>query len=269
MHFLCNAGQKIPKEWVTTSHLMKRLLFSLVAFLAASSPAFAQFNWVNWSYPTNKAATANVGAGTVNLSVTGADINQVGVSDYGIQYQASFPYTQTTGHSAGALNGGTSKFSMELDFNSFMSTAGLVLAIGNVRKQPGFAGYAISAFDASNNPIALTSFGQFGDYDYKWLPPHPNIHFTDDLSLNTSNGKLIVTPVTGGNGNSDMLILSLPAGVSKIVVNLQNPANALADTIDFMVAPPAVPEPASLGLGFVGGVVAFVAFRWKIRRRAS
>jgi hypothetical protein len=248
---------------------LKRLLLSLLTLLAAASPAFAQFNWVNWSYPAGTLATANVGPGTVNLRVSGANIAQVNTADYPIQFQSGFPYTQITGDSAGAQNLGTSQFGMELDFNSFISTAGLVLAIGNIGKVPGFAGYVLSAFDSSNNPIALSSFGQFGHFDNEWLPPNGGILFNDDLALNTGTGNFNVTIVPGQNtGNSDMLILSLPAGVSKIFVNLQNPAQAVGDTINFMVAPQ-VPEPASLSLAFVGGIVALIGCRRQIRRLAS
>jgi hypothetical protein len=248
---------------------MKRLLFCLVVLLAASSPAFAQYNWVNWSYPTSTTAAANVGAGTVNLTVTGSNSAQVSTADYPIQFQAGFPYTQTTGDSAGAQNLGTSRFSMELDCNSFMSTAGLVLAIGNIGHTSGFSGYAISAFDSSNNMIALSIFGQVGHFDNEWLPPNGGILFNDDLALNTGNGNFSVTTVLGQNNtNSDMLILSLPVGVSKIFVNLQNPTQALGDTLNFMVAPVPVPEPSSLGLAVVGGIIALIGCSRKIRRLA-
>jgi hypothetical protein len=205
-----------------------------------------------------------------NLTVTGSNSAQVNTADYPIQFQTGFPYTQISGDSSGAQNNGTSKFSIELDFNSFMSTAGLVLAIGNIGKVTGFAGYAISAFDSSNNPISLSNFGQFGHFDNEWLPPNGGILFNDDLALNTSNGKFNVTLVPGQNtGNSDMMILSLPAGVSKIFVTLQNPTQAVGDTINFMVAPVPVPEPSSLGLAFVGGVAALIGCRRKIRRLTS
>ena len=44
--------------------------------------------------------------------------------------------------------------------------------------------------------------------------------------LNTTNGNFIVTTVPGQNDvNSDMLIMSLPAGVNKIFIDLQLPRN--------------------------------------------
>lgn len=75
--------------------------------------------------------------------------------------------------------------------------------------------------------------------------------FNDDLSLNASTGKFGVTDVLGQDRlNSDMLILSLPAGVDGMVVSLQNPAFPLPDTINFMVAP--VPEASTVSLLLLG-----------------
>lgn len=108
---------------------MKHVLICFVAFVAASSTSFAQYNWVNWTYPTATTATANVGSGTVALTVSGTNVGSVDTVDVPILYQWN-PFAQLSGDSVGAQNFGTTSFQMEFSFA--VNTAGLVLAIGNI-----------------------------------------------------------------------------------------------------------------------------------------
>jgi hypothetical protein len=239
---------------------MKRLLAALALFIAASSTSFAQYNWTTWAYPTSTTATTNVGSGTVNLTVSGTNSGSVDTADFPVKYQGT-PFTQLTGDAVGAQNFGTTSFQMQLNFIGFTSTAGLVLAIGNIGHGPAYSGYGMTAFNASNNSIPISAFGQLGNFDYTWTAT--NDMFNDNLSL-ANNGKFNVMTVTGQNDqNSDMLLLSLPAGVDRIFVNLQVPTEQAPDTINFMVAP--VPEASSVSLFLLGGAaVAFIAYRRKI-----
>src|SRR4051812_41558897 len=110
---------------------MRSHLIYLLALATTASTSFAQFPWANWSYPTGTMATANVGAGAVSLTVSGTNNGSVGVADFPVMYQGT-PFTQLSGDSVGAQNSVTSSFQMQLNFNGFTSTAGLVLAIGNL-----------------------------------------------------------------------------------------------------------------------------------------
>lgn len=248
--------------------MIKHILAGFVILVAASSTVFAQFNWVNWSYPTSNTATASVGPGTVNLTVSGTNNASAATADFPILYQPGFPYTQLNGDSVGAENlaydGG---FQMELDFSGFATTAGLTLAIGNLAYYPGFlTDYQMSALDTTNNPISLTTFGQYGNFDYTW-PANGGFLFNDDLSMNPANGVFNVVTVPGqDDANSDMLIFSLPANVSKIFVALQNPTYTQPDTINFMLAP--VPEASSISLVLLGGVAMLIYWRRKLLQRA-
>lgn len=240
---------------------MKYHLISLIAFAAASSTSFAQYNWSPWSYPSGTTASTNTGSGVVSLTVSGTNISSVDTADFPVKYQGT-PFTQLTGDAVGAQNFGTTSFQMRLNFTGFTSTAGLVLAIGNIGYGPGYSGYQMTAFNAANIPIPISSFGQIGNFDYTWTAT--NDMFNDDLSL-ASNGMFSVATVLGQNDqNSDMLLLSLPAGVAKIVVSVQNPMDQGPDTINFMV----VPEPSSLGLALLGGAAVLICCRRKLFRRA-
>lgn len=139
--------------------MKKDLHTAFLTFIAlfTSSSAFAQFNWVNWSYPTSHTATASVGGGTITLTASGTNNVAVDTTDIPIQYQPSFPYAQIAGDTAAAQSANSSNFEMELDFNGFMTTAGLTLAIGNVADY-FFSGYTLTAFNAANQPISLTTF---------------------------------------------------------------------------------------------------------------
>jgi hypothetical protein len=248
---------------------MKSALFSILALLTASSSGFAQFTWENWSYPGGATATAGVGSGLVTLKLTGMNSFALFMVDTPVQYQSNFPYTQTYGDSAGAMNAGSKAFQMELDFTGFSSTAGLILAVGQLAHVTGTSGYTMSAFNSSNNPIPLNTFGQIGNFDFG-IPLNGNFFFNDDLSLNTTNGNFSVATVAGQDDvNSDMLIFSLPAGVDKIFIKLQTPANPPGDTINVMVSG-AVPEPGSISLIVIAGLMAVLSsFRRRLGIRRS
>lgn len=241
---------------------MNSALLTILALVASSSIVSAQFTWENWTYPNNTTATTNVGSGLVTLKLTGTNSFALFTVDDPVQYQPGFPYTQTSGDSAGAMNAGSTAFQMELDFSGFSTTAGLVLAVGQLAHVQGTSGYKMSAFDSSNNSIPLSTFGQFGNFDFG-TSLNSNL-FNDDLSLNTTNGKFSVATVAGQNDvNSDMLIFSLPGGVDRILINLQQPMNPAGDTIDFMISG-AVPEPSSIGLILAAGVLgSLIALRRK------
>jgi hypothetical protein len=241
---------------------MKHIFACLALSAVAISTSSAQYNWSAWTYPSSTNATTSVGSGAVSLTLTGTTSSLLSIVDDPVQYQGT-PFTQLFGDSAGAVNFGSTSFQMQLNFTGFTSTAGLVLAIGQLAHVQGASGYVMSAFNSSNQAIPLNTFGLLGNYDFG-NPLNGNFFFNDDLSLNTNNGGFHVTTVAGQDDlNSDMLLLSLPAGVSKILINLQSPTTPTGDTINFMVAP--VPEPQSTAFLVVGGIAALLFCGRKLR----
>ena len=230
-----------------------------VALLSLAPATFAtNYNWLSWTYPTSTTATANTGAGTVNLSVTGSF---AATADFPVQFQ-SVPFTPTLAHSAGAQKNSNTltQWDIMLDFTALANTTGLIVGIGNLGYgSANYPGYRLTSFDTANNPMPLTGFTVIGNYDYT-LPSNGGALYNDDTSLNTANGLFSVTTVPGGdNNNSDMLLLSLPSGVGAL--NLDPISPSAGDTITFMVG--SVPEPST-------AVLSFLMASWAIglRRRA-
>ena len=120
----------------------------------------------------------------------------------------------------------------------------------------------MTAIDNANQVIPLSSFGSLGHYDFG-TPFNGNFLFNDDLNLNTTTGRFQVTTVGSQNDvNSDMLLLTLPGGVNRIDLTLFNATSFTGDTVNFMIANP-VPEPSSMAIAAIGGLVLLGCYRRK------
>jgi hypothetical protein len=152
------------------------------------------------------------------------------------------------GGSANSLVG----WSMTIVFSG-IDTAGLVLGVGNFGHGTGsYPGHQLQAFDSLNTPISPVAFGQIGSYDHTWITDPGT--FNDDLSL-SGTGDFVVTTVPGRHDfNSDILLLSLPAGVARLEFTTsptEPGAPSGGDTINIV----ATPEPGSLSLLILGALV--------------
>lgn len=234
---------------MNTKQHLKACCFT--ATLLTIAPAtFAQtYDWLSWTYPTSQTATANApGLGSVGLAVSGPSTNTspFPIQFIGVPFNPVLADSVGAGHNTPALD----LWTISLDFTSLAGTAGLIVGLGNFgHGSASYPGYSLSAFSPGGAQMALTDFSVIGNYDHVWTA-NGGILYNDDTSLDMNTGFFGVNPVPGGNdSDSDILLLSLPAGVGHLTINPINPSSG--DTINVMIAT-VVPEPSTVMLGAIG-----------------
>lgn len=205
-----------------------RFGMALCILAAPSSAVAAVYNWLPWQY-VNNTATAHInGFGDVTVSVDGAPANQVW--DFQIEF-LGVPFTPSSAPAVGVQHFDDNQYSFVVDLSGISDTHGLVLGLGNFAHWADHPYYKLSGCD-------LTTLVQIGSYDHRWTGTHswPDT-FNDDVHLNTDNGNFEVTTVPGGNDiNSDILLLSLPHGVGRLVVSSLGPIGS--DGVNVVLAVP-------------------------------
>lgn len=225
-----------------------KLCCIIAALFTVAPTTFAQsYNWLSWTFPTSQTASANApGYGSVGVSVQGPATT---TESFAIRFD-NVPFTPTNvaSVSAGNLNG-LQVWTTQIDFTSFSDTTAVILGVGNFgHGTTDYPGYRLTAFDRLGAPMPLTGFTQIGSYDHTWISPGP-VGFNDDVSLNPNTGDFNVTTVPGLNeNNSDILLLSLPAGVGKLSIAPIAPSGG--DSINVVIAVPDLPH---LNIGALGG----------------
>lgn len=218
------------------------LIIPLALFgLAAPATFAATYACASWSFPTSTTAMANIGAGSISLSVSGSSPFSASSP---IQFQSA-DFTPTVAQAVGVANmSGSSpqQWTVSLDFTTFTDTAGQVVGFGNFAHDVNlslFPGYRLTAFDTANNPMSLTGINVIGSYDYTTLAD--SAFYNDNTSLDLATGLFSVATVTGGaDVNSDILLLSLPSGIGRL-----NIAPISASAQDGLSIIAVVPEPSS------------------------
>lgn len=207
------------------------------------SVASAQtYNWVPWTHTGgNTAAATDPAMGTVTLG----SVNGTGVSvPFPIRFD-NVAFTPVDAPSVGIGNGVLNGWTLSISFAAVPNSSGLIVGIGNFgHGTPSLPGYRLAAFDTVGVAMPLTALEQIGSYDHTWTAT--NTPFNDNVTLNTTTGNFGVTVVAGLNdNNSDILLMSLPAGVGRLEVSTIAPT--AAETINVLIAtassPPTVSDP--------------------------
>jgi hypothetical protein len=207
-------------------------VISLLGALACAPSAGAQvYNWVEWASVGQTAAATEPSMGTVTLSLEGA----------GLFFDTTFPvrFSETAFSPVDAPSVAISatlfqNSSFVLDFSEVPGTGGVIVGIGNFGHGTStLRGYRLAAFDTLGDPMPLTALEQIGSYDHVWTDY--GIPFNDDVALDTGSGRFVVTAVPGQNdNNSDILLMSLPAGVWKLIVSTNEPTDP--ETVNVVIA---------------------------------
>ena len=126
------------------------------------------------------------------------------------------------------------EWAFTIDFTQVPNTSGVIVGIGNFgHGTPSLPGYRLAAFDTLGLAMPLTALVQIGSYDHTWTAF--GLKFNDDVTLNTGSGDFVVTAVAGQNeNNTDILLMSLPGGVQRLVVSTVGPTGG--DTINVLIA---------------------------------
>lgn len=236
------------------------LLNVVVGTGMGASVARAQvYNWVPWISTGSESATAtDPGIGTVTVSVSENGTNAT--TPFPVRFD-NVDFTPVDAPSVAVGNIFFQEWTASIDFAAVPDTNGVIVGIGNFgHGTPSLPGYRLSAFDKVGAVMSLTALEQIGSYDHTWTAF--GIPFNDDVNLNTDTGDFVVTVVAGQNdNNSDILLMSLPAGVGQLVVFTSAPTGG--DTLNVLIAtsassPPTVsdqPDDASACAG--GGAATF------------
>jgi len=209
---------------------------AIVAFLGCTAGLQAQvYNWIPWTSTGPETAEATqAGLGTVTATITAtAWIN----TTWQIRFDG-VPFSPIDAPALGFEFATFGTWSATISFEALTSTEGVFIGLGNFgHGTPTYPGYRLEGFGSGGLPLPLTSLSVIGSYDHSW----PGlVQFNDDVALNTANGQFEVTVVPGLNeNNSDILLISLPAGVARLVVSTAAPT--AGDTVNVVLAPPAAP----------------------------
>lgn len=208
-------------------------------------------NWADWSYPDSQHSVATVGSLNATLTPQGPNTTTVNFGTFQFDSAGvSPPNLQEVGWVRGQNPNAIWGYSLTF---SGASTNGVIIGLGNFGHISGDPAWKLSAFDASDTPIDLSTFTQIGSFDHTWVS-EGNQHFNDDLTLNTSTGVFSIATIDGVNDiNSDVMLFSLPNGVSRITVT-SVAAYTNDDTHNIIVGElvTAVPAPGGLLTWFVG-----------------
>lgn len=213
------------------------------------------YNWVPWTFTGgNTAAATDPGMGTVTM---GSD-NGTGVTvPFPIRFDGVM-FTPVDAPSIGIGNGVLNGWTLSISFAAVPNTGGLIVGIGNFgHGLPSLPGYRLAAFDTLGSPMPLTALEQIGSFDHTWV--NFNIPFNDDVTLDTITGNFVVSPIAGMNdNNSDILLMSLPAGVGRLEVSTVAPH--AAETINVLIAtlrPTVTDQPDNTSACTGGGIASF------------
>ncbi len=218
-------------EWAACRRVVALLGVGLALGAGAPLASAQVYNWVPWT---------SIGGGTVAASDPGMGTVTMG-SDNGTGVSVPFPirfdgvsFTPVDAPSAGMGNGVLQGWTLWIDFAAVPNTSGVIVGIGNFgHGTPSLPGYRLAAFDTLGLAMPLTALEQIGSYDHTWTSS--GISFNDDVTLNTGSGDFVVTVVAGLNdNNSDILLMSLPAGVGRLEVSTVGPT--AAETINVVIA---------------------------------
>ncbi len=210
--------------------------------------------WADWTYPSDQLSVATVsGLGSASLTPQGPSTKAVNAGIFQFDNANFSPTTLSTVGWVRGLNP-NAVWGYTLDLSGLSSTEGVIVGFGNFGHISGDPQWRITAFDASNAPVALSTLTQLGSFDHTWVT-NGGFQFNDDISLDTNTGLFSIATTPGVNDiNSDMMLFSLHSGVSRIHVESVAPY-LNDDTHNIVVGKEitTVPEPSALLLWCIGG----------------
>lgn len=233
------------------------VLSVVVGMEMGATVASAQvYSWVPWtSTGPNSAAAIDPGIGTVTVSVSENGTNAT--TPFPIRFD-SVDFTPVDAPSVAVGNLFLQEWAASIDFAAVPHTNGVIVGIGNFgHGTPTLPGYRLAAFDKFGDVMPLTALEQIGSYDHTWTAF--GIPFNDDVTLLTGSGDFVVTQVAGQNeNNSDILLISLPTNVGRLVVFTSAPTGG--DTLNVLIAtlrPTVTHQPDNTSACAGGGIASF------------
>ena len=230
---------------------LQHLAAGAAALLVTAAAQACPLRWQDWVFTGGLDATASPsGRSAVNLSVAGDSVT-------GGAFSIAFTEGPDAGRALPGVGAGhgavTGSWSLALDFADPGNTLGLVLALGNFgHGSAAYPGYRFEAWDGAGAAIDRALFLSLGSFNHRWLSPSYPLEFNDDVEL--VGDRFVVTTTPGGAENdSDLLLLALPTGVSRVRVSALGPM--AGDTVTVMLAS-SVPEPTSSALAASGLLLA-------------
>jgi hypothetical protein len=234
-------------------------VFALACLFPQLAAAAVIYDWSTWTFPNSQTGLAEVaGYGTVTLTTQSPNSS---ILDGGILQFDNVTFTSTTAHAAEPAGiFPNAPWGYTLDLSSLATSQGLIVGLGNFGHDISQPAYTLSAFDALNGSVPLSQLNFLGSFDHTWM----STGFNDNASLDTNTGVIHAATTSGLNDiNSDVLLFSLPSGVSRLEVQTAGLFD-YADGLVVVVGTTAVPEPSSFVL-----VAAMVGGTWWKRRRTA
>lgn len=236
--------------------MLKPLAVAAAALLVSAAAQASPLQWQDWVFTGGLNATASPGGrSAVNFSVAGDSVT-------GGAFSIAFTEGPDAGRALPGVGAGhgavTGSWSLALDFADPGSTLGLVLALGNFgHGSAAYPGYRFEAWDGAGAALDSAVFLSLGSFNHRWLSPSYPLEFNDDVEL--LGDRFVVSTTAGGaDSDSDLLLLALPTGVSRVRVSALGPM--AGDTVTVMLAS-SVPEPTSWALAASGLLLAWLARR--------